>query len=217
MVTYGFPPLIESIRTMKFLPPFLCLILYTITSAQAQEHNDTTAIYKLLLDTLFRNVNVISTTGGVIVYADLYGNYDAMRRITDEEMEAQGKIFVIWVEPERYPRSVATVLRQKGIGFDTIRLNDVVWVRHLNLGEIFPSYKFVDVNKDPLRYSFFDNFFKVKQAVRLSELLLIPKLNVAVVKVRSVKRNNNSEWTEMIILHKEEDKWRILDRIKSSS
>ena len=202
---------------MKFLPPFLWLFLCAITSAQAQEHNDTVAIYKLLLDTIFKNENVLPTTAGAIVYADLYGNYDEMRRRGDEEMDAQGKILVSWVEPERYPSSIATVLRENGVGFDTIQLNDVVWVRDVNLRRLFPLHKFIDVNKAPLGYSFLDNLFKVKQAVRLSELLLIPKLNVAVVKVRTERRSNKDEWTEMIILRKEKDEWKILERMKSSS
>jgi hypothetical protein len=200
---------------------FLLVILYSTLSlsifAQSPITNDTVAVYKKVLDSLFKSEKVIATTEGKVVYADIYGNYDKMRRWGDSVMEAQGKIFVMWVEPEQYQKSVATILRENKIAFDTIKLEDVVWTRPVNLQSFFPAQQFVKADRAPLGHSFFDNFFKEKRTIRLSELLFVKGLNIAVVKAKIDNRSNKGEWFEMIVLHKDQNEWKILDRTKSSS
>ncbi len=132
-------------------------------------------------------------------------------------MEAEGKILVMWFEPERYQKSVVTILRENKIAFDTLKLEDVVWTWPLDLQSLFPAHQFVKADKAPLGHSFFSNFFKEKRAILLSQLLFVKGLNVAVVKAKIQKRSNKDEWFEIIVLRKEQNEWQVLERTKSSS
>jgi hypothetical protein len=201
---------------MKFLLVLLYSTFSQLLFAQLQERNDTVAVYKAVLDSFSKEDIVIASTSGKVMYADIYGNYDEQRLKDNKEMAAQGRIMVMWVEPERYPKSVATVIRENGVAFDTIRHEEVVWTKPAELQNLIPSYKFLSNNEAPLGYSFFGNLFKQKRALRFSELLFVKRLNVAVMKVRVEKRSNKDEWVEMIVLRKEQNGWQILDRIKSS-
>ena len=186
------------------------------TFAQTEVYNDTFAVYKTLLDSILNDEKVIGQTAGRVVYADIYGNYDARRQVAIEEMEAQGSLFVLWVEPERYQKSVVSILREHGIDFDTIRLEDIVWTRQVDLQSLFRSRKFVNTHKTPIGYSSFNNLFKEKRVVRISELSFIRRLDVAVAKVQLEKRSNKNEWFEMIVLRKGQNSWKVLARTKSS-
>ena len=199
---------------MKLLPAILISVLSSDICAQSQVLNDSVSVYKKVLDSLLADEKVISTTAGAVVYADIYGNYDEMRRRDDSLMESEGSLFVMWVETEQYRRSIATILRENKIAFDTITPENAVRTGQLDLSNVLYSRQFIKASKAPLGYSYFENFFKEKRAVQLSELLFVKGLNVAIVKTKIEKRNNKGECYEMIVLRKEQNEWKVLGRTK---
>jgi hypothetical protein len=207
-------------QEMKYSILFFSILLPIFVLGQPINQNDTAAIYKLVIDTLLLNKSsIIAETSGTVHHYDLYGNFKQARLKAIEELEAQGKLFPVWVEQDatKYETTVTEVLREIGIEFDTIAMKDIVLSGQINLTKLLPTYKFLQTNKAPLGYSSLENFLKKKMAFRLSELLFVKQLNVAVLKVTIEKKSNRNEHSELIVLLKQHDNWTILKRIQSSS
>lgn len=194
---------------------FLFSASFFTVSAQSGERNDTAAIYKLVIDSIYKGDYIVSQTAGQVLYSDIYGNYDEIWMKGVKKMEDEEKLFIICAEPLKYQKSVVAILQEKGIDFDTITRDEMLATGPIDLKNLFSHDRFISFNKAPLGYSYFGNFLKKKQSLLFSELVFLKGLNIAILTAIANTKSNKNEWSELIVLHKEHDRWHILDRIRN--
>lgn len=192
---------------------FMLLSATFYSSAQTPEEKK--EIYHLVLQRLTNNsLPIINETFTRIYNYDIDGNYDKWfyQRGKQKLSDTSGIIMaVICVEPIKYSEPVIGFLNSRNIttdGFDMQTDN----FRLDSISKYIPDNRIISGKRAPLRNSFPGNIFKKKRVIGLSNILLDNRNAIALVKTRVYSRNRkrSKNPSEIIILNKTENNWKVI-------